>query len=160
MRILPFVFAAGVLLQGCCTRDGSFHARVREANAVTLGDALRAKGLAPVPVLVDHGDVAADDPSIMVVATSADGRGPPSAIVVVDAEGVVHVVRPKPKKTITEHHHTCGCPPGGGAPPPQVRWYVRLADGQKAGPPIDLEVEEWRAVELTYSEHGAACAVP
>jgi hypothetical protein len=37
---------------------------------------------------------------------------------------------------------------------------VRLANGQKAGPPIDLEVEEWQAAELTYSEHGAACAVP
>lgn len=159
MRIVPFVVAA-VLLQGCCTRDGSFHARIREANAVAIHDAVKARGLALVPVLEDHGEVEAGDPSIMVVAVGTEGRGRPAAIVVVDAEGVVHVVRPKPKKTVTERHHICGCPPGGGVPPPQVRWYVRLANGQKAGPPIDLEVEEWQAAELTYSEHGAACAVP
>lgn len=163
LLLLPML----LLVQGCCTRDGTFHTRIHEANDASLRKAVAAKNLALVPVKAGyHGDLvtspsgtvdAAGHP-VMIVATGPESSSPPW--VVRDAANVLHVLQLRPKKTTTEHHHACGCPLGGGAPPPMVQWYVPLDGGAKAGEPLVLDVEEWRALDLTYSEHGAACAVP
>ncbi|MBK7395645.1 MAG: hypothetical protein IPJ34_04905 [Myxococcales bacterium] len=167
MHHSSLLFSALLLLQGCCTRDGTFHTRIREANDATLRQAVAAKNFALVPVRAGYHGSLVTNPSgtvdekgrpVLVVGTGQEESRPPW--VVRDAANVLHVLQLRPKKTTTEHHRSCGCPPGGGAPPPVVQWYVPLDDGAKAGEPIVLDVDEWLAAEITYSEHGAACAVP